>query len=193
MAIRDTQDSLIFEAPGGALAPGRLRDTQDSLIFEAPGGALAPGRLRDTQDSLIFEYPFISYMFAWDDSSGHAYGFTPLYPPVGKQPLGLWGLEAVRQDSIGSDGIKQSVLDRLDTVTTLTFPSIPLSDLAEWKIFMEYALTGGLFGYRPNATQANSDPTAFSTVRLISTNWDPKFTSFQNFSLEMKVKLVRDM
>jgi hypothetical protein len=30
-------------------------------------------------------------------------------------------------------------------------------------------------------------------VRLISTNWDPKFTSFQNFSLEMKVKLVRDM
>ena len=34
MALRDTQDSLIFEVP--TLGVGHLRDTQDSLIFEVP-------------------------------------------------------------------------------------------------------------------------------------------------------------
>ena len=34
-----------------------IRDTQDALIFEIPG---APGHLRVTQDVLIFEYPVVS-------------------------------------------------------------------------------------------------------------------------------------
>lgn len=50
MALRDTQDALLIEAP---LASGSLRVTQDALLIEAtPSGV---GNLRDTQDALLFE------------------------------------------------------------------------------------------------------------------------------------------
>jgi hypothetical protein len=39
VAIRDTQDCLIFEVP--SVGTGHIRDTQDSLIFEIPYSAMA--------------------------------------------------------------------------------------------------------------------------------------------------------
>lgn len=196
MAIRDTQDELIFEVPGGGLVPGGLRDTQDSLIYEAPGGALAPGHLRDSQDSLVFEYPFMGGMFQYQALGAFVVTtFTPEFPPIRKQPLRLWGMEALRADSIASDGQKQSMLDHLVTVTTLYFDFVSGSDMAAWKAFEQYALTGGKFGYcpLPDYNGATGDPTGFSEVELVSMEWTPKFESFGNFSLTMKLKLVREL
>jgi hypothetical protein len=53
VAIRDSQDCLIFEVP--TLGTGLIRDTQDCLIFEVP--TLGTGLIRDTQDCLLFEIP----------------------------------------------------------------------------------------------------------------------------------------
>jgi hypothetical protein len=81
-------------------------------------------------------------------------------------------------------------------VTTLTFPFVPLSDMAAWKAFQEYALTGGQFAYRPMPDYpviTAGDNTGFSTFQLISMNWTPKFESVGIFSLELKLRLVRDM
>jgi hypothetical protein len=169
-------------------------------------------------------------------------GFTPLYPPTKKQPFTLWGLEAKRADSITADGIKQSVLDHIDTVTTLHFPFVALmgtlsgellledgggielesgagvlqleqilGDLSQWKVFEEYALTGGVFTYNPIPDYPNDLPgsaiedqmfqwpgtvpgeTGCSLVQLLSMDWTPKFKSFGIFSLDMKLLLVADV
>lgn len=196
MGIRDTQDELIFEVPAGGLAPGGLRDTQDSLVYEAPAGVLAPGYLRDSQDCLVYEYPFINGMFAYQARGAFVLTFfTPEFPPIRKQPLRLWGMESTRADSIASDGQKKSVFDHIDTFTTLYFDFVAASEMAAWKAFEQYALTGGKFGYSPvpDYNGAVGDPTGFSEVELVSMEWTPKFESFGNFSLTMKLKLVREL
>jgi Viral BACON domain len=81
--------------------------------------------------------------------SASSTGFTPEWPPIKKQPIGLWGLEAKRADSITVDGLKQSMLDHIDTVTTLTFPFVPVTDLPAWRDFELYALSGAFFVYAP--------------------------------------------
>lgn len=211
MAIRDTQDALIVEQP---FTSGHLRDTQDVLILEVPATAFASGHLRDTQDVLLvewenstahlrvtqdpmlYEYPFIDAMFVYQAPGASVLTrFTPAYPPIRKQPLHLWGMGAVRHDSLTVDGIRQSVLDHIDTVTTLIFDWVALSDMAAWKAFEQYALGGGHFGYcpLPDYPGAIGDPTGFSDVKLLSMDWIPKFKCPHLFSLEMKLKLVADL
>lgn len=140
---------------------------------------------------------------------GSPTGFTPLYPPIKKQPFTLWGLEAKRLDSIASDGLKQSQLDHIDTVTTLRFPFVALSDMAAWQAFEAYALTGALFSYRPVLDYPNSvnpDPMfqypgsgngdnadGYSVVELLTMDWKPHFESPGIFSLEMKLLLIADV
>lgn len=209
MAIRDTQDVLITEQQWTS---GTLRVTQDALFveFQSTNGNLrvtqdalliefktANAKLRVTQDAMIYEYPFINAMFVYQaPGSSVLTGFTPVFPPVKRQPLALWGLEAVRHDSLTTDGIKRSVLERIDNVTTLTFPYVAESDMAAWKAFEEYAVGGGTFAYRPNANDWATNPwdnTGFSTFKLIDMDWKPKFEAPLAFSLEMKLKLVKDM
>jgi hypothetical protein len=171
-----------------------IRDSQDVLILEVPATAFGPfDHLRDSQDAAVYEFPFINFMFVYQPVGGALVGFTPVFAPTGKQPLYEWGLEAVRGDSITVDGRKRSVLNRLITVTTVTFPAVALSDMAQWKAFESYALTGGTFAYRPNATIPGSDNTAFCTAQLINMDWTPKFEAPQTFSLAMKFKLVADL
>jgi hypothetical protein len=171
-----------------------IRDTQDVLIFETPVPQV--GNIRDSQDVLVYEYPFINYMFQYQPAVGTLVGFTPVYPPRGKQPLYLWGLEAKRSDSITVDGIKRSVCDTINNVTILTFPFVSLSDMAAWKAFEQFALTGGTFAYRPMPDYpaiTPGDNTGFSTFTLVNMDWTPKFESPQIFSLAMKLKLVADL
>ncbi len=139
---------------------------------------------------------------------GGSTGFTPTYPPLRKQPFELWGLEAERADSATVGGIKKSTLNRLDTVTVLNFDFVPVSDLAAWKAFQQYALSGGTFTYRPlpdypNATSSDpmfqypgqdsgDDASGFSVCQLVSMDWTPHFTSLGNFSLAIKLKLASD-
>jgi hypothetical protein len=167
------------------------------LTFSASGAADSPQTVT------------VTLTIASSGGGGSFTGFTPSYPPVKKQPFGLWGLEVKRADSITVDGIKQTVLERIDTVTTLTFPYIPLSDLPLWKMFEEYALTGGYFTYRPLLDYPNStsnDPmfqypglqngdnaAGFSIVQMVSMDWTPKFESQGIFSLALKLKLAQDV
>jgi hypothetical protein len=197
MASRDTQDVLIIEQPSTA---GHLRDTQDALIFETPAAALASGHLRDTQDCLIFEFPApygtatLSFMFVYA-AGNTVVGFTPQFPPVGKQAFGEWGMQAVRHDSVTVDGIKSSVLDRLDHVTTLNFPFVTLSDMASWKQMETNILTGEQFLYCPLPDYPGAPGTLnqFSLVQILSMDWTPKFASPGIFSLGMQLRLIGDM
>jgi hypothetical protein len=142
-------------------------------------------------------------------SGGTGNIFTPAYPPCQKQPFGCWGMEAKRVDSVTVGGIKRSVLERIDTVTTLQFPYVALSDMAAWKAFQQYALGGGEFTYRavpgyavapssepmfqfPGADNGDDVP-GYSVVQALSMDWTPKFKSPGIFSLEMKLKLVEDV
>lgn len=193
MAIRDTQDVLITEQHWTS---GTLRVTQDVLLIEWQN---TNAHLRVTQDVMIYEYPFVNAMFVYQvPGSTSLTLFTPIYAPVRKQPFELWGFEAARRDSITVDGVKRSALDRLDQVTTLNFDAVALSDMAAWKAFEQYALSGAQFAYKPlpdNPTiPANvGDNTAFSVCQLLSMDWIPRFESFQVFSLQMKLLLVRDL
>src|ERR1039458_1054083 len=193
--VLDTQDVLILEGPAGALGPtGHLRDTQDALLVEWEGST---AHLRVTQDSMLYEYPFVNAMFVYQAPGASVLtGFTPVFPPVKRQPLYMWGLEAVRHDSLTTDGIKLSVLERLDNVTTLNFEYVAESDMAAWKAFEEFAVGGGTFAYRPNANAWAGNPgdnTGFSTFKLIDVDWKPHFEAPLAFSAKMKLKLVKDM
>jgi hypothetical protein len=129
--------------------------------------------------------PYIQCMFIYPAGSplANVY-FTPTLPPVGKQPLDT--LNAIRHDSITSSGIKQSVLERLDDVMTLTFSMVPESDLAAWKSFMTYALAGQIFAYRPNA----ADDTTWADYTLDSQGWTPKFIAPGYFSFELQCRML---
>jgi IPT/TIG domain/Viral BACON domain len=129
------------------------------------------------------------YMFVYFPSSTEV-DFTPIFSPVAKQPEYQWGLEAKRADSITASGLKTSVCERIDQVTTVKFPYVALSDMPAWKAFESYALGGGTFFYRPNIGW--SDDTGFLTCAMISMDWTPKFKSFQAFSLDMKLRLVAE-
>jgi hypothetical protein len=110
--------------------------------------------------------------------------FTPTYPAVKRQP-GAGGVEATRHDSFTSSGIKQSVLERIDTVTTLTFVACPATEMDSWQAFFTWALSGGVFAFRPDAT----DHLTWYEYTLDSMDFVPKWTSFNNFSVELKVRL----
>jgi hypothetical protein len=124
----------------------------------------------------------IQCMFIYNSGSGDVH-FTPAYPAIGKQPND--GLAATRHDSITSSGIKQAVLERIDDVTTLTFPYVPQTDLAAWKAMMTWLLAGNVFAYRPNAT----DNTVWSEYTLDSMDWTPKWVAPYTFSFALQCRL----
>lgn len=125
---------------------------------------------------------FIQCMLIYTTGSGDI-EFTPAYPPTGKQPLDC--LTAERTDSITSSGIKQSVLERIDDVMTLTFSTVPQSDLAAWKAFMLWALAGNVFAYRPNA----ADDTVWREYTLDSKDWNYKWVATGFYSFELQCRL----
>lgn len=198
------------DVSGNLVAPPFFIGTQ-ALLGPAPAGT--------TQ--LLFgvnDYPLADNSGSWIfQNGGYVYtstpvaptGFTPKYPPIAKQPFGLWGFEAKRADSVTVNGIKNSVLDHLDTVTVLNFSSVLGTEMAAWKAFEQYALTGGMFSYRPILDYPNavitdpmfqypgsdngSNAAGYSVCQLVTMDWTPKFKSFGIFSLSMKLKLVGDL
>ena len=213
----------IFPYPTALSFCGGWADASGNLVaspfFIGAQAILGPAPAGTTQ--LLFgvnDYPLADNTGSWVfQDGGYIYtstpvaptGFTPSFPPIKKQPLTLWGMEAKRADSITANGVKKSVLDHIDTVTTLTFPFVPKSDLAAWKAFEQYALTGGLFTYRPILDYPNSvsvdpmfqypgtdngdDAAGYSVVKMVAMDWTPKFESFGNFSVSTKLKLVGDV
>jgi hypothetical protein len=126
--------------------------------------------------------PFIVPAFVYNMGAGDV-TWIPTYPAIGKQPND--GLAATRHDSFTSSGIKQSVLERVDDVMTLSFPYVPLGDLASWKTMMTWLLAGNVFAYLPNSLV----DTVWGEYTLDSMDWTPKWTSYQNFSFELQCRL----
>ena len=147
--------------------------------------------------------------FDYVTSNGAATQFTPIFPPIKKQPLGFWGLEAVRHESLTSAGLKSSVTERVDSVTTLIFNYVALSDMAAWKALHAYSLTGGVFTYRPlldypnftstdpmfqyPGTDNGDDAAGYAVCQMVSMDFVPKFESPGAFSLSMKLRLIADV
>jgi hypothetical protein len=127
--------------------------------------------------------PYVQSMLLYDPGSG-VIEFTPVYPAIGKQQLG-GGLAATRHDSVASAGNKQSVLERVDTLTTLSFPFCAASDISAWKAFLDYAIGGGVSAFRPNA----ADDTVWYEYSLDSMDWVLKFVAPGIFSLEFQCRL----
>lgn len=111
--------------------------------------------------------------------------FTPSNPAVKKVPTQVGPLVAVRHDSITTSGIKQSVTERIDEFFELSFEDVPLSDLASWNAFFRIALMGGQFTYYPDGTNA----AVYYDYSLEDTEWRPKWSSWQNFSFSMTLRL----
>jgi len=62
---------------------------------------------------------------------------------------------AVRHDNISTAGIRESVLERIETFVELSMDYIQAgADLENWSNFLDFALTGAPFAYYPDASQA---------------------------------------
>lgn len=105
------------------------------------------------------------------------------YPDVQKpmaQPL-----QATRHDSFSSSGIRQCMLERVDTLKNVQVENIPWTDMPAWQAFFNYAIQGGDFEYYPDATSGE-----FQTWELADDKFDPKFNSFGLSKLSMQLRLV---
>jgi hypothetical protein len=104
----------------------------------------------------------------YDPGTG-AVEVNPTYPNVQKPYAD--NFEATRHDSITNSGLRQSVLERIDTIRPVIFETVPWADLPMWQAFFAYALQGGAFDYYPdNASTAHAswqlvdDKVSFSFV-----------------------------
>lgn len=125
-------------------------------------------------------YPIPKITF--DDGSGPA-TLTFTYPDIQKPKADP--LQALRHDSISSSGIRQCMVERVDTLKTVQVENVPWADMPAWQVFMAYAVQGGSFTYYPDAAAAN-----FQTWELVDDNFDPKFNSFGLSKLTLKLRQV---
>jgi hypothetical protein len=62
---------------------------------------------------------------------------------------------AVRHDNISTAGVRESVLERIETFLEINMDYIQAGDdLAGWSAFLDFALTGAPFAYYPDASQS---------------------------------------
>ena len=87
--------------------------------------------------------------------------------------------------AVFTHGFHRFVYSEWVNAKTLTFPMVPQSDLAAWKAFMNYALGGNPFAYRPNA----ADNTTWADYTLDSMDWTPKFIAPGYFSFALQCRL----
>jgi hypothetical protein len=114
-----------------------------------------------------------------------------VYTPVGGSPTTLtpafsptqqpgYMKTAVRHDNVASSGIRETVLERVDTFLEANF-LIPAADLAAWQAFLDYALTGAPFAYYPD----NSAPD-FTNYQLEDTDAKIEYSAPGRYALPMK-------
>jgi hypothetical protein len=108
---------------------------------------------------------------------------TPTYPNIQKPYMD--NFEAVRHDSITSDGVRQSITERVDRVRPINFETVPWTDMPMWESFFAYAIQGGPFSYYPDGTA-----TAFQTWQLVDDKIAPTFVAFGLSKFAMNMRLV---
>lgn len=122
-------------------------------------------------------YPKIVYIPA---------GNTPqtldfVLPPT-RQPE-AWKV-AVRHDNVATSGVRESVLERVDQFLEINLDWIRAgSELAQWQAFLDYALTGAIFDYYPDASSPLSD-----SCVLEDTETQLKFKASGFYSLTLKLR-----
>ena len=91
---------------------------------------------------------------------------------------------AVRHDNISTAGIRESVLERIDTFLELNIEYIQAgNDLAAWSAFLDFALAGAPFAYYPDASQS-----AFTNCLLEDTGETVAYMGPGVYSLKVKFR-----
>ena len=104
--------------------------------------------------------------------------------PPSKVPA--YDYSAVRHDNISSAGVREAVLERIDAFLELEMPWVGVgADVQAWNQFMQFALSGGQFGYYPDASQA-----AFTNYWLEDTNWTAGYKAPGQYSFKLKFRQV---
>ena len=195
MAIRDTQDVLITEQQWTS---GTLRVTQDALLMS--------GRIRPR----IFAFPRMRWSMSIHLSTRCSF--------ISRRGLRLWSVytrsfrPSKSSRSVYGDcgpsgtirllrtGLNRSMLERIDGVTTLTFPIVMQSDMAAWKAFEEYALSGATYALLPRLRPLGTESRWRSNrqYRLFDFSADrpgmvAEVRISPGFSLTMRLLLVKDM
>jgi len=93
---------------------------------------------------------------------------------------------ATRHDNIASSGVRESVLERIDTFLTFEMEWVAIgSDVQSWSNFMLFALTGRQFAYYPDASQP-----AFTNYWLEGTDWTADWKNAGQYSFKLKFRQV---
>lgn len=91
---------------------------------------------------------------------------------------------AVRHDNISTAGIRESVLERIETFVEINVNYIKSgTDLANWQEFLDYALTGAPFAYYPDAAQ-----TGFVNYLLEDTSATVAYMAPGFYSVKLKFR-----
>jgi hypothetical protein len=94
--------------------------------------------------------------------------------------------EAVRHDNISSAGIREAILERIDTFLEFEMEWVAIgADVAAWNAFMSYALQGGQFQYYPDATQPG-----YTNYWLEDTNWKAGYKAPGQYTFRLKFRQV---
>jgi len=108
---------------------------------------------------------------------------TFLRPP---RKLPAYQYNAVRHDNISSAGVREAVLERVETFLEFEMEWVAIgSDVQAWNQFMKFALGGGQFGYYPDASQP-----AFTNYWLEDTNWTAAYKSVGQYTFKLKFRAV---
>jgi hypothetical protein len=93
---------------------------------------------------------------------------------------------AVRHDNISSAGVREAVLERIDSFLELELDWVTLgADVQKWNQFIQFALGGGQFGYYPDSYLA-----AFTNYWLEDTNWTAAYKAPGQYSFKLKFRQV---
>ncbi|MBZ5516111.1 MAG: hypothetical protein LAN62_14940 [Acidobacteriia bacterium] len=104
-----------------------------------------------------------------------------LFPPQ-QQP----GYEktAVRHDNVSAAGVRESVVERVEEFLEISLDSVQTgTDLANWRAFLDHALTGAAFAYYPDAAQP-----AFTNYLLEDTGANLEYKSPGRYTLKVKMR-----
>ena len=94
--------------------------------------------------------------------------------------------KATRHDNVASSGVRESVLERIDTFLTFEMEWVAIgADIQAWSSFMLFALSGGQFAYYPDASVPS-----FTNYWLEDTNWTAGWRSAGQYSFRLKFRQV---
>jgi hypothetical protein len=93
---------------------------------------------------------------------------------------------AVRHDNISSAGVRESILERLETFLEIEMDHVASgSDVEAWAAFMEFALSGGQFAYYPD-----SSVSSYANYWLEDADWTAAYKSPGRYSFKLKFRQV---